>query len=189
MRPPLLDLVASYGFTTFESGLYNLNIVGLRSPDRRSNTFNDRICVAYKNPTGWITKTYQATTDPGLYYRENPMNVRGTAIMIPGQYRGSHVLGYHRGRYEALVQDRPIKCWRDDNRDAFLDMKGTEYEGTYGLAIHRAHSSRTSTEVGKFSAGCQVFADPNEFDDFISTCRKSSELYGPRFTYTLIEIR
>jgi hypothetical protein len=65
-------------------------------------------------------------------------------------------------------------------------MKGNEYEGTYGLNIHRAHASRTSTQVGKFSAGCQVFADPNEFDDFMILCRKSAELYGSRFTYTLI---
>ncbi len=117
------------------------------------------------------------------------MNVRGTAIMCPGQYRGSHVLGYHRSRYRALVQSRPVRYWRDDNRDEVLDMNpGTDEAGVVGLNIHRASASRTSPTVSKFSAGCQVLADPNEFDLLISLCERAAELYGPRFTYTLIEM-
>ena len=188
VRPPVLDLVASRGFATFERGLYNLNLIGIRSPDRTSNAFNDRICVAYRDESGWISRTFQATTDPGLYYRENPLNVRGTAIMCPGQYRGSHVLGYHRGQYRALVQDRPVQYWRDGNRDEVLDMvPGTEEEAVVGLNIHRASASRASSRIGRFSAGCQVIADPEEFDVLIALCEKSAELYGNRFTYTLIE--
>ena len=185
----MLDEVARRGHAVFERGLYNLNIIGIRSPDRTSNTFNDRICVVYRDGDGWVTRTFAATTDPGVYWREHPMNVRGTAIMCPGQYRGSHVLGYHRGRYRALVQSRPVRYWRDGNRDEVLDMEpGTDESGVVGLAIHRASASRTSTEIGKFSAGCQVFADPDEFDLFVSLCERAAELYGPRFSYTLIEM-
>ena len=117
------------------------------------------------------------------------MNVRGTAIMCPGQYRGSHVLGYHRGRYRALVQSRPVRYWRDGNKDEVLDMEpGTEESGGVGLNIHRSSASRTSTKIGKFSAGCQVLANPDEFDLLVSLCDRAAELYGPRFTYTLIEM-
>ena len=65
---------------------------------------------------------------------------------------------------------------------------GTDETGVVGLNIHRASASRRSTEIGKFSAGCQVFADPDEFDLFIGLCEKAAELYGPRFSYTLIEM-
>lgn len=189
VRPPLLDEVARRGHAVFERGLYNLNIIGIRSPDRTSNEFNDRICVVYRDGNGWVTRTFAATTDPGVYWREHPMNVRGTAILCPGQYRGSHVLGHHRGRYRALVQARPVKYWRDSNRDEVLDMEpGTDESGVVGLNIHRASASRRSTEIGKFSAGCQVFADPDEFDLFVGLCEKAAELYGPRFSYTLIEM-
>lgn len=189
VRPPLLDEVARRGHAVFERGLYNLNIIGIRSPDRTSNEFNDRLCVVYRDGDGWVTRTFSATTDPGVYWRQNPMNVRGTAIMCPGQYRGSHVLGYHRSRYRALVQSRPVRYWRDDNRDEVLDMNpGTDEAGVVGLNIHRASASRTSPTVSKFSAGCQVLADPNEFDLLISLCERAAELYGPRFTYTLIEM-
>ena len=34
-----------------------------------------------------------STTDPGTYYREDPMNVRGTAVMQPEQYRGVYKIG------------------------------------------------------------------------------------------------
>ena len=191
IRPVLLDVVSAHGFAVFERGLYNLNIVGLRNDDRRSNLFNDRIAVAYRDRVGWVTRTFKVTTDPGLYWRENPINVDGTAIMCPGQYRGSHRLGLHRGQYRALCQTGgPVRYWRDSNRDEVLDMvPGSEDEGFIGLNIHRSAVRRVpgrTPTVSKFSAGCQVFEDPTEYDAFIDLCEKSAALYGNRFTYTLI---
>ena len=90
MRPFLLDFVAAEGYAVFEKGTYNLNIIGLRTKGSDSNKFDDRICVVYKDENGWVTRTWEATCDPGLYWREKPMNVAGTAIMCEGQYRGAY---------------------------------------------------------------------------------------------------
>ena len=38
------------------------------------------------------------------------------------------------------------------------------YNGFFGINIHRANSKRKSSQVDKWSAGCQVLPDPNEFD-------------------------
>ena len=58
----------------------------------------------------WETLLCDATTDPGLYYLEHPMNVDGTAILIPGQYIGSHKTGLHKGDH-ALIQCGKLRVW------------------------------------------------------------------------------
>lgn len=182
MRPYLLDHVASLGHAVFERGLYNLNIIGIRNSGSNSNKFDDRMCLVYKDKTGWVTRTWACTTDPGLYWRENPGNVRGTAIVVPGQYRGIYEIGKHRGKYKALVQTGGrIKVYRDSNRDAILDMDN-QTSGFFGINIHKA--GLNSINVNKWSAGCQVFAKASDFNSFMSICKKQP---WPRFSYTLIE--
>ena len=97
MRPVLLDYVDSIGHAVFESGEYNLNIIGIRSKDHKANSFDDRICVVYKDEQGWITRTWECTTEPGKYWLENPSNVKGTAILVPGQYRSVWKIDKHQG--------------------------------------------------------------------------------------------
>ena len=187
--PLVLQAVEAAGHVVFTRGEYNLNIVAIRTPDDHSNTFNDRICVVYKDEDGWNTRTWAGTCDPGKYYRQNPMNIRGCAQLVPGQYRGSHRIGTHKG-YPALVQTgSKVSVWRDNDRDSTLDNgPGVPIEtGFFGINIHR--SSATSSErVDRWSGGCVVFktADP-DFATFMALCRKSAELYGNRFTLTLIE--
>ncbi len=166
---------------------YQLNIVGVRANNAQPNSFDDSINVFYKDNAGnWQFKSNPATTDPGTYYLNNPMNVNGTAIVIPGQYINSHKIGLHKGEYTALVQQGNIQVTRDFNKDNKLDFRtGKEETGTFGINIHKAGSN--STVVDKWSAGCQVFARSADFDAFISLCQQHSNLYGNNFTYTLLE--
>ena len=187
MRPVLLDVVDSLGHAVFENGAYNLNIIGIRAKESRVNCFDDRICLAYKDDEGWATRTWSCTTDPGRYWLDHPSQVEGTAILVPGQYRGAYKVGKHRGQYDALVQrGGAVKVYRDANKDAILDMDPeSEQEGYFGINIHKAGAQ--STEVNKWSAGCQVFANEYDFRHFMKLVKKSAELWGERFTYTLID--
>ena len=187
MRPQILDYVESLGHAVFEKGLYNLNIIGVRTPDDSANKFNDHMYVVYKDEHGWVTRTWHCTTDPGVYWREHPMNVNGTAILVADQYRGSHKIGLHRGKYKALVQTGGrVRVYRDDTKDDILDMDpATEQDGYFGINLHKAGSH--STEVDKWSAGCQVWANADDFAAFMAIVEKSAETYGPQFTYTLID--
>ena len=188
MRPYLLDAVADLGYAVFESGLYNLNIIGIRSKSHEANSFDDRICVVYKDESGWITRTWKATCDPGSYHLSNPSRVSGTAILVPGQYRNVYKIGKHRGKYDALTQrNGVVKVYRDSNKDDILDADvSSQEEGYFGINIHKA--GQQSTRVDKWSAGCQVFANESDFNDFMDICRKQTTERGWRtFTYTLIE--
>lgn len=132
-------------YVFFDSGKFNLNIFAIRSNNKVANKFDDFVCVAYKDEIGKKTvKVYNATTDPGTYYLENPLNVEGTAIVVPGQYLKSHTLGLHKGKYEALVQRGIIKVYRDNNKDNILDCDPlTIRSGSgYGINIHRATANK-----------------------------------------------
>ena len=41
--------------------------------------------------------------------------------------------------------------------------------------------------VNGYSAGCQVFASPTDFNEFMQTIRRSQKEFGDSFTYTLID--
>ena len=166
---------------------YNLNIVGIRSKNQTVNEFNDYIGAFYETEDGkWRSKFWKATTDPGTYYLLNPMNVTGTAVLVPNQYRSSFKVGYHQGRYKALVQCKSVDVYRDNNRDSNLDFDRSSIErGMFGINIHRA--STNTKRVDKWSAGCQVFANLKDFNEFMQLVEASSRVWGSRFTYTLLD--
>ena len=177
------------GYRFFESGIYNLNIVGVRRSTVEINKFDDYLLLIYKTyPSNWVFKTYPSTTDPGMYWLLNPTNPEGTAILIPDQYRSTWKIAKHQGKYEALCQRKPVKVWRDDNRDRVLDFYSwPEDEGYFGINIHRSNPYTESSQVDKWSAGCQVFKKAANFKEFMNYCNKSASMYGDGFTYTLLE--
>ena len=187
MRPVLLDYVASLGHTVFESGQYNLNIIGIRSRNHEPNSFDDRICVVFKDEQGWITRTWECTTEPDKYWLERLINVSGTAILVPGQYKSVWKIDKHKGKYDALCQrNGPVKTYRDNNKDDIIDLDVQSItEGMYGINIHKAGLG--STQIDRWSAGCQVFSHSEDFDEFMSICYAARSKWGNSFTYTLIE--
>lgn len=176
-------------YAYFSNGLYNINIVGVRSANKEvTNKFDDYLIVEYKDKKNLKRKIWSITTDPGLTYINNPSNKKGTAILVPNQYRGVYKLDLHNGKYKALCQrNGAVQVYRDDNKDSIYDYNPTTIEkGNFGINIHRADASWTRETIDNYSAGCQVFNNPIDFHDFIKLCETSASYYGNKFTYTLI---
>ncbi|TRX54845.1 hypothetical protein FNH22_19005 [Fulvivirga sp. M361] len=185
----ITDVLKQKGYKFFDAHKpYNLNIIGIRSNEQVANSFDDWLYLIFRNDAlETQLHEFPVTTDPGNYWLQNPTNVNGTAILVPGQYRGSHEIRKHQGRYDALCQKADMKVWRDKNNDDVLDMNGTIYTGIFGINIHRSNASSESERVEKWSAGCQVFKRVHDFNFFMNLCRKAVQLYGNSFTYTLLE--
>jgi len=181
--------VKSKGYVWFNSGKdYDLNIVGIRNTkngDVVSNLFDDLMTLSYQINGNWYYHEWHATTDPGKYYVMNPIDHDGVAILVPNQYRGSHATGLHRGKYEALVQVKDLKVWRDNDKDMTYDHLTTEV-GEFGINIHRSAYNGTAYTVDNYSAGCMVFAAVGEFNTFMDICRHARDVWGNHFTFTLI---
>ena len=183
------NLFKKKGYTYFTEGVYNLNIIGIRAAGVNiTNSFDDILVLVYKTPNGsWSRQLYQITTDPGQSYMAKPCNPKGTAILVPGQYKGAYKIGIHRGKYRALCQKKPVKVYRDNNKNAIYDYDPNNLEeGMFGINIHKA--GKTSKRVDTWSAGCQVFSSETEFKAFMNFCQKQIDnKRGETFTYTLLK--
>ena len=168
---------------------YDVNIVGIRNnapsvADKVTNVFDDFITLSFKENGVWKFYIWPATTDPGTKGILETKNKSGIARLVEGQYRGSHTIRLHQGKYEALGQAKNVKVYRDANRDMKYDETKIQ-EGIFGINIHKAGSD--STYVNDWSEGCQVFKKTKDFDEFMKICRMARDVHGNSFSYTLIE--
>lgn len=189
-REQIEAAVKSKGYVWFADEAnkgFDVNIVGVRNSSTGSkvtNIFDDNLTISYKENGEWKFFIWAATTDPGKKGVLEYHNKDGVARLVPNQYRGSHTIRLHQGKYEALGQQKPVKVYRDANKDLVYD-EAKITEGIYGINIHKA--GKDSTWVENWSEGCQVFKRVKDFDEFMKIVKKASKIHGNSFTYTLIE--
>lgn len=190
-REQIEGAVKAKGYVYFEDANkkgFDVNIIGIRNSStgqKVTNAFDDLLTISYKDETGaWKYHEWPATTDPGKKGVLEYHNTSGVARLVEGQYRGSHTIRLHQGKYEALGQSKNVKVYRDANKDLNYDENKIQ-EGVFGINIHKAGAD--STYVENWSEGCQVFKKSADFEAFMKICRKSKDLHGNSFTYTLIE--
>ena len=173
---------------------YDVNIIGVRNSNtkgRVTNAFDDTMTIAYKcEGLVWHYHEFNCTTDPGSHWVKNILNKKGVAILKPGQYRGSHKLRLHQGKYMALGQKKDVTVYRDNDRNNNYDLNESKTDtGIFGINIHRATAKTggKSTRVDRWSAGCQVIASNNDWYKFLDICQRARDIHGNSFSYTLLE--
>jgi len=186
------ELIKAYqlkGHTLFEddSKPYNLNYGAIRD---MGGQWNDLFYIIWKYKGKWNLIQWMGTTDPGAYYLKNPLNAKGTAILPEGQHRGLFKRGLHKGQYPALVQAREVMVYRDADQDETPEVNDRQVKdlGYHGLNSHRAHTEAEVRVIGKYSAGCQVTLNPDEYDIAFLLWEKGFEYWGETLTYTLFNV-
>ena len=112
-RELIQKVMLEKGYKYFTNDNYDVNIIGIRNSDTNgkvTNKFDDIITISYKDENGeWNYHEYKCTTDPGDDWMENPwIDEIGCAVLKPGQYRGSHKLRLHSGKYLAIGQKKSV---------------------------------------------------------------------------------
>jgi hypothetical protein len=172
---------------------WRLWLFGIRAPSRTANKFDDTLGCALVDEAGrWQVHVWPGTTDPGSSYLYEPPNSRGTAILVAGQYLDVWKIDLHGGKYKALCQRAgEVRVYRDNTGDNKLDLdKSTIQPGLFGINIHASTqvAGRTSTEVNRWSAGCQVHASPEGFGKMMQLADEQVEQSGrSTFSYTLMD--
>ena len=176
-------------YTVFE-GFLNLNLFGIRMPNREGGDWDDYVGALYHDEAGaWFIDLYQATTDPGTDWLLRGNNeAGGTAILCEGQHLSAWVKGLHRQIYPALVQHgAQVPVYRDGTKDNRLDMeKHTIDLGWHGINLHRGSVHRAVEKIGLYSAGCIVVRDPGDWTLLWDLVCASAEKYGDTFSFTLL---
>jgi len=137
------------------------------------NQWNDRrIVIEIASATPKIIGNWIATTEPGDYYTQHPMNAQGAARIAFGQYKAWRV-GTH-GRsgsdpHEALCQVADLKVHRDRNKDGFRSGDPIDVGANFGINQHWGYDQRL---VGKASAGCLVGQSREEHRAFMKLIKQ-----------------
>jgi hypothetical protein len=186
------NAVKTKGYVWFDDNLnkgYDVNIVSIRNSDtddKVTNLFDDTITITYKNKKGEVEfRQWPCTTDPGKKSVIEFKNPKGVGRLKEGQYRGSHEIRKHQGKYNALCQKGLLEVYRDKNKDMVYDENKTEKGSGFGINIH--HAGSDSTFVDLWSMGCTVFKKIADFNEFMKICYKAKAIHGNSFTYTLLE--
>jgi len=169
------------------------NKISVKSISENNDKFTDALyLIESKAKDDDMVKPYQITTSPSLaYYGKKPLNPQGIGIKLPGDtlYNlGSHKMGH--GTYVLMAEAEPIEVGR-------YPIGTVKYE-TYtpvdkfqkqycGMQIHRSSTGSPSPCIGPWSAGCQVFSDIKEFNEFIERATKQT-VNSNRFIYALVEV-
>lgn len=183
--------IESLGYRFYDSGVFNVNLYGIRNGYDVVDEFNDVLGICFRdefnNPVCIESK---GTTKPGLHWLKNRKgNINGTFILQPGQYKKCWTFGEHKSAYDALIQSpySEFKGWRDNDSDGELDINGDTYDDVTGLNMHTTSLINDISKVGAYSAGCQVRQDDQSHWVIMAILNKSAERYGSLFSYTLIE--
>lgn len=179
-----------------KTGILEINLFGIRNSDSQANTFDDSVGCIYKDANNvWRILQFPATTDPGVFYREHPINVDGTIIMVPGQHLDCYQVGLHRG-YEAFQQVGKMGYVRDKNKNKILDyiLYLVKTNIIYQIAatnIHYSNPVSESQNVDKWSAGCQVLSLAKNLKLLLNLAKEGIRMfkYKNRFDYTLFELK
>jgi hypothetical protein len=83
--PPMIRALQNKQYVVDQSEDGVPNLIGIRS-SIGSNTFDDAIAAVWRKENTWHQIVWPATTDPGRHWLENPMDEKGAAVLVAGQY-------------------------------------------------------------------------------------------------------
>lgn len=159
-----------------------LNLIGVRLQKDTPDAVDDLMYAFWRDAPGgrWQARVWALETEPSSAYLSHPLNPAGCAIMAPDQYLGAYEMGLHRGR-PALVQVRPVRVYRDNNRDAHINFPPPNtvqaQEGLFGINIH---------DIRGDLAGCQGLLGA-DMPELLFLAQKFTAAYGKPINYTLLE--
>jgi len=151
----------------------------------RNDIYNDYI-IAHDEHEAYM---FNATTDPSVFFTNNPMAKEGCAHLCYGFYKNAYIIGIHaKGKpyqHEALVQrGNKVKIWRDINKNFVHDATEPIEEGYFGINIHKNLSTLNLIQYS--SAGCQVIQYANDFEYFMNFVKLHAQKF---YSYLLCNIR
>ena len=78
-------------------------------------------------------------------------------MLVPRTIPSLWQIGKHQNNYEALVQSKPVKVWRDNNKDDVINYNNITTLVTRLHGINSPKQSYAESYVVNSGPGCQVF--------------------------------
>lgn len=165
----LLNRVKS--LSTFKEVPNGYWLLGVRSNEDTPNKFDDKIYLFKGEEFIAVTS---ATTNPGTPTLKNfeKVNKAGAGVLRADiWYYNLWKYGKHQGKVEALLQlGNSVQVYRDTDRDEKAEEQGKLQEGYFGINFHPNTynlDKPVGSEIGWWSAGCQVVNDMKKYKQMI----------------------
>lgn len=151
-----------------------------------ANQFNDVRLILSHNLQ--LLGNWSATTEPGRWYTNKPMNRNGAARIAFGQYK-AWAVGQHGNSepHEALVQVGEVIVYRDRNKDGLRTGDNLD-RGLFGINQHWGYDLPLNN-IGLASAGCLVGRTRQGHREFMNIIKSDPRYRSDRqfiFTTTVI---
>ena len=180
----LLDRVKS--LPSFKGIPLGYWIIGVQSNEDTYNHFDDKFYLfkGERFVTVVTGTTNAGTTGLKNYEKYNKYGV--LVVKTDEWYHGLWKYGLHRGRMPALKQVRPIKYFRDWNKNQKSEEVGKMYTGIRGINFHtvlyQKNLSFIRKLIGGWSVGCQVINNVGRYYDILDKVKNQDYV-----TYCLIK--
>ena len=151
----------------------NYWILGIQSQEDKFNQFDDVFFLFLDRK---LIFTLTGTTNAGITGLQNYTSYTksgGCAIVKTEEwYYDLWKHGLHKGKLKALVQNQPIKFFRDWNKNTKAEEIGKMYIGTIGVNFHAStykYKTNWITKlIGGWSVACQVSNNVDEYYKLLS---------------------
>ena len=161
-------------------------ILGIQSNEDTYNYFDDKFYLFLGKKFIMVTS---GTTNAGTTGLKNyeKYSKKGVLIVKTNEwYYGLWKFGYHKGKMPALKQIRPIKYFRDWNKNQQVEEIGKVYEGIRGINFHtvtyQKNLSLIKKLIGGWSVGCQVINNVKKYFTLLNKVKKQKDV-----SYCLIQ--
>jgi hypothetical protein len=173
--------------------LEGMNVDGTANANKPDEFNDSRLLIRIDSkgePT--LEAAWDATTEPGRHYTEQPMEPDGAARIAFGQYKswvvGTHLAGRPSG-HEALVQADQVAVYRDLNKD-YSRAGDKKYTGVFGINQHWGYDLPKGS-LANSSAGCLVGRTKDGHREFMKLLKsdpryRASKAY--RFVATILPV-
>lgn len=161
-------------------------ILGIQSNEDTYNYFDDKFYLFYGTKFIMVVSgTTNAGTTGLMNYQK--YNKHGVLVVKTNEwYHGLWKFGYHKGKMPALKQIRPIKYFRDFNKNTRVEEIGKLYEGIKGINFHTVSYNNNLSFIrkliGGWSVGCQVINNVGQYFKMLNLVKKQKEI-----TYCLLQ--
>ena len=177
------------GYSFYEDGDYNLNLIAIRKDNLITNHFTDEFYILYKLNGKECLLYVPCTTKAGSF--KSALN-GAVSVIIPNQYKKAYTWigkGKGWGNYPFneyfFALTGVISTWIDGNKDLVIDKVGAiNISSNVGVDIHRALEH--TINVDNWSKGCVVITEEC-FRLLIPVIEEACKRYSNIFTFTLLE--
>jgi len=156
-------------------------LLGVRSNEDETNKFDDKFYLFQGEKFVAVTT---GTTNPGITGLKgyDKYNKYGVAVVKADEwYYDVWKFGKHKGKMDALRQVKPIKYYRDGDKDGKSEEIGKVHEGLIGINFHCNTYNKKSTAIKElingWSLGCQVCNNITHYYRFLEYLKKGNISY------------